>query len=106
MRAIQITETGGPEVLRLAELPDPSPGPGELLVELAAAGVNYIDTYHRSGAYPMPLPFLMEPANHAVKTRDWRGITRTYLEMPYGERYIWGITAGILRNLYERIYRA
>jgi NADPH:quinone reductase len=58
MRAIQITQTGGPEVLRLAELPDPSPGPGELLVELAAAGVNYIDTYHRSGAYPMPLPFI------------------------------------------------
>ena len=58
MRAIQITETGGPEVLRWAELPDPSPGPGELLVELAAAGVNYIDTYHRSGAYPMPLPFI------------------------------------------------
>ena len=58
MRAIQITETGGPEVLRLAELPDPAPGPGQLLVELAAAGVNYIDTYHRSGAYPMPLPFI------------------------------------------------
>ena len=58
MRAIQITETGGPEVLRWTELPDPSPGPGELLVELAAAGVNYIDTYHRSGAYPMPLPFI------------------------------------------------
>lgn len=58
MRAIQITQTGGPDVLRLAELPDPSPGPGQLLVELAAAGVNYIDTYQRSGAYPMPLPFI------------------------------------------------
>jgi NADPH2:quinone reductase len=58
MRAIQITETGGPDVLRLAELPDPELGPGQLLVELAAAGVNYIDTYHRSGAYPMPLPFI------------------------------------------------
>ncbi|MGH3548498.1 MAG: quinone oxidoreductase family protein [Pseudonocardiaceae bacterium] len=58
MRAIQITETGGPDVLRLAELPDPAPGPGQLLVELAAAGVNYIDTYHRSGLYPMPLPFI------------------------------------------------
>ncbi|MBV8542141.1 MAG: quinone oxidoreductase [Pseudonocardiales bacterium] len=57
MRAIQITETGGPEVLRLAELPEPEPGPGRLLVEVAAAGVNYIDIYHRSGAYPMPLPF-------------------------------------------------
>lgn len=58
MRAIQITETGGPDVLRLAELPDPEPGPGQLLVELAAVGVNYIDTYQRSGAYPMPLPFI------------------------------------------------
>ena len=57
-------------------------------------------------AFEVPLPFLMEPANHAVKTREWRGIQRTYLEMPHGERYIWGITAGILRNLYERLYRA
>jgi len=58
MRAIHITETGGPEVLRLAELPDPEPGPSQLLVDVAAAGVNYLDTYHRSGAYPMPLPFI------------------------------------------------
>jgi len=57
-------------------------------------------------AFEVPLAFLMEPANHAQKTREWRGFQRTYLEMPYGERYIWGITAGILRNLYERIYRA
>ena len=58
MRAIQVTETGGPDVLRLAQLPDPEPGTGQLLVNVAAAGVNYIDTYHRSGAYPMPLPFV------------------------------------------------
>ncbi|MGH3897036.1 MAG: quinone oxidoreductase family protein [Pseudonocardiaceae bacterium] len=58
MHAIQVTETGGPEVLRLTELPDPEPGPGQLLVELAAAGVNYLDTYFRSGAYPMALPFI------------------------------------------------
>ncbi|MBV8993647.1 MAG: quinone oxidoreductase [Pseudonocardiales bacterium] len=58
MRAIQVTETGGPDVLKLAQLPDPEPGAGQLLVKVAAAGVNYIDTYHRSGAYPMPLPFV------------------------------------------------
>ena len=58
MRAIQVTETGDPEVLRPTKLPDPEFGPGQLLVKLAAAGVNYIDTYHRSGAYPMPLPFI------------------------------------------------
>jgi 8-oxo-dGTP pyrophosphatase MutT (NUDIX family) len=57
-------------------------------------------------AFEVPLAFLMEPANHARKTREWRGIQRAYLEMPYGDRYIWGITAGILRNLYERIYAA
>jgi NADPH2:quinone reductase len=58
VRAIQVTETGGPDVLRLAQLPDPEPGTGQVLVKVAAAGVNYIDTYHRSGAYPMPLPFV------------------------------------------------
>jgi 8-oxo-dGTP pyrophosphatase MutT (NUDIX family) len=57
-------------------------------------------------AFEVPLPFLMEPANHAQKTREWRNIQRTYLEMPYGERHIWGITAGILHNLYQRIYAA
>ena len=57
-------------------------------------------------AFEVPLAFLMEPSNHARKTRAWRGIDRAYLEMPYGERYIWGVTAGILHNLYQRIYRA
>jgi NADPH2:quinone reductase len=59
VRAIQITETGGPEVLTVAELPDPEPGPGELLIEVAVAGVNYIDTYQRQGIYPIPLPFVL-----------------------------------------------
>jgi NADPH2:quinone reductase len=58
VRAIQVTETGVPDVLRLTELPDPEPGEGQLLVKVAAVGVNYIDTYHRSGAYPMSLPFI------------------------------------------------
>ena len=56
--------------------------------------------------FEVPLDFLMEPANHRRKTRDWKGIAREYYEMPFGERYIWGITAGILRNLYERVYAA
>ncbi|MFW5729785.1 MAG: quinone oxidoreductase family protein [Spirochaetota bacterium] len=57
MKAIRVHEVGGPEVLRLEELPDPTPGPGEAVVRVQAAGVNYIDTYHRSGLYPMELPF-------------------------------------------------
>jgi NADPH2:quinone reductase len=58
VRAIQITEAGGPEVLTLAELPDPVAGPDDLLVEVAACGVNYIDTYQRQGIYPMTLPYV------------------------------------------------
>jgi NADPH2:quinone reductase len=56
MRAIRFQATGGPEVLRLEESPRPKPGPGEVLVRHEAIGVNFIDTYHRSGLYPVPLP--------------------------------------------------
>ena len=57
--AVQITETGGPEVMQLVQRPDPVPGEGEMTVSVAAAGVNYIDTYHRSGIYEMPLPLVL-----------------------------------------------
>jgi 8-oxo-dGTP pyrophosphatase MutT (NUDIX family) len=57
-------------------------------------------------AFEVPLEFLMNPENHQRKTRDWKGIPRDYYAMPFGERYIWGVTAGILRNLYERICSA
>jgi 8-oxo-dGTP pyrophosphatase MutT (NUDIX family) len=54
-------------------------------------------------AFEVPLEFLMNPANHQRKTRDWKGIARDYYAMPFGDHYIWGVTAGILRNLYERV---
>lgn len=57
-------------------------------------------------AFEVPLDFLMNPDHHQRKTRDWRGVAREYYAMPFGEHYIWGITAGILRNLYERVYGA
>ncbi|WP_027342315.1 quinone oxidoreductase family protein [Hamadaea tsunoensis] len=56
MRAIVVDRHGGPEVLTYAEKPDPVPGPGEVLVDVLAAGVNFIDVYHREGRYPLPLP--------------------------------------------------
>ncbi|HEY4775200.1 MAG TPA: CoA pyrophosphatase [Xanthobacteraceae bacterium] len=55
-------------------------------------------------AFEVPLDFLMTPANHQRHSREDRGVTRHYYAMPYRERYIWGVTAGILRNMYERIY--
>jgi 8-oxo-dGTP pyrophosphatase MutT (NUDIX family) len=57
-------------------------------------------------AFEVPLEFLMNPSNHQRKTRDWKGIEREYYAMPFENRYIWGITAGILRNLFERVYGA
>ena len=56
MKAIRIHETGGPEVLRYEEVPIPKPGEGEVRVKIAAAGVNFIDIYHRTGLYTLPLP--------------------------------------------------
>jgi 8-oxo-dGTP pyrophosphatase MutT (NUDIX family) len=55
--------------------------------------------------FEVPLAFLMAEENHKLHSREWKGMTRTVYAMPFGERYIWGVTAGILRNLYERIYR-
>jgi NADPH2:quinone reductase len=56
MRAVRFQETGGPEVLQLVEVETPSPGPGQILVRHEAIGINFIDTYHRSGLYPLKLP--------------------------------------------------
>ncbi|MFC9556389.1 quinone oxidoreductase family protein [Rhodococcus sp. NPDC056960] len=58
MRAIQVSRRGGPEVLEIAEMPDPRPGPHDLLVRTEAIGVNFIDTYFRTGVYPQPLPYV------------------------------------------------
>ena len=54
-------------------------------------------------AFEVPLAFLMDPANHQVHSKEFRGMERSYYAMPFAERYIWGATAGILRVLYERI---
>jgi NADPH2:quinone reductase len=57
MKAIRIHETGGPEVLRYEDIPDPSPGAGQAVVQIEAAGVNFIDIYFRAGLYKTELPF-------------------------------------------------
>jgi NADPH:quinone reductase len=59
MHAIEVAETGGPEVLSYVEKTQPSPGPGEVLIKAEAIGVNFIDTYFRSGSYPRELPFVL-----------------------------------------------
>lgn len=92
MHAVQVKENGGPEVLQWVELDDPTPGPGQLVVDLAAAGLNFIDTYMRSGLYPRPLPFVLgnegagtvsavgpDAAGFAVGDRvAWTGVLGSY----------------------------
>lgn len=55
-------------------------------------------------AFEVPLAFLMDPANHRRQSRVWNDKERFFYEMPFGDRYIWGVTAGIIRTLYERLY--
>ena len=74
MRAIVISELGGPEQMVLGERPDPVPGPGQLVAKVAAAGVNFIDIYRRSGVYPQPVPYVpgsegAQPCGHGAARR-------------------------------------
>jgi 8-oxo-dGTP pyrophosphatase MutT (NUDIX family) len=62
---------------------------------------NEVDT-----AFEVPLAFLMTPENYKRESRDWNGLTVKYYVIPFANHNIWGATAGILRNLYERVYQA
>jgi NADPH2:quinone reductase len=95
MQGITIAEVGGPEVLRWTTLEDPVPGPRDIVVRLAAAGLNYIDTYHRSGLYPMPLPFTpgMEGAGTVI------GVGNECTRFNVGDRVAWSASLGSYAEL-------
>ncbi|NUT32752.1 MAG: quinone oxidoreductase [Hamadaea sp.] len=75
MHAIVVDAYGGPAALTYAEHPDPVPGPGEVLVAVTAAGVNYIDVYHREGRYPLPLPLIPGSEGAGTVTQTGPGVT-------------------------------
>ena len=78
-----------------------------ILPTVARVDPNHRLTLNRAEvdeAFEVPFAFLMDVRNHALHSRDWKGVIRRYYAIPFGERYIWGVTAGILRNLYERVY--
>ena len=85
MQAIQITQTGGPEVLVLRELPSPAPGPGEALIKIESSGVNFIDVYQREGRYSVKLPFV--PGQEAAGTVVALGPGVTGVAI--GDRVVW-----------------
>ena len=64
-----------------------------------------LDPNEVSDAFEVPLRFLMDEANHHKHARPWRGRDRHYYAMPYGERYIWGATAGMIKNLHQRLWQ-
>lgn len=89
MRAIRVHATGGPEVLQLEDTPIPQPGKGEIRIRIKAAGINFIDVYHRTGLYPMNLPYV--PGQEAAGTIDAVGDGVT--EFQAGDRVAYaGIT--------------
>ena len=85
MRAIQISQTGGPEVLVLREVPTPEPGPGEALIRIEACGVNFIDVYFREGRYPAHVPFVPGQEAAGVVVALGPGVT----EVRVGDRVAW-----------------
>jgi NADPH2:quinone reductase len=93
MKAIRIHRTGGPEVLTLEDVPEPTPAPGEVLIRLAAAGVNFIDVYHRTGLYPKPFPMVLgdEGAGDVIAVGD--GVDRAWIGQHVGSTDVAGAYA-------------
>lgn len=85
MQVIQVQEYGGPERLELVDVPDPTPGAGELLVTVAAAGVNFRDVYERTGIYPRPTPLRVGLEGAGTVTAVGSGVT----EFTVGDRVAW-----------------
>jgi NADPH2:quinone reductase len=86
MKAIRVLELGGPEVLKLEEIPDPKPGPGEAVVRVEAAGINFIDVYHRTGLYKVAaLPFTLGQEGAGTVESVGEGVS----EVATGDRVAW-----------------
>ena len=82
MRAVSVSQAGGPEVLTVTTIDSPDPGDGQLRIDVAAAGVNFIDTYHRGGLYPMEFPFTPGVECAGVVSATGSGVT----EFAVGDR--------------------
>ena len=90
MRAVVVTRSGGPEVLELQEHPDPEPGAGQVVVDVEAAGVNFIDVYQREGRYPLQVPFTSGSEGAGVVRAVGEGVA----DVAVGDRVAWAMVGG------------
>jgi len=90
MRAVVVQETGGPEVLMTVDRPSPQAGPGDLVVDVAAAGVNFIDVYYRTGAYPIQTPFIVGSEGAGVVSAIGSGVSG----FQEGDHVAWAMVPG------------
>jgi NADPH:quinone reductase len=90
MKAIRPQQIGGPEVLEIQEIPTPAPAAGQVLVRVEAAGVNYIDVYHRTGLYPLPLPLPIGLEGAGTIERLGEGVR----DLKEGDRVAWSSVPG------------
>ena len=95
MKAIRVQSPGGPEVLKYEEVSEPKPGPGQALVKLHAIGVNFIDVYHRTGLYKLPLPFTPGMEGAGVVESVGEGVT----EVQLGDRVAYAMAVGAYAEL-------
>jgi NADPH2:quinone reductase len=86
MKAIYIEQTGGPDSLKYGDMPKPEIAPGQALIKVAASGVNFIDTYHRSGLYKLPLP--------AILGSEGAGTVEEGTIFKKGDRVVWAMSRG------------
>ena len=90
MKAIRVHENGGPEVLRHEEIDIPQPGPGQVRIRISAAGVNFIDIYHRTGLYPLTLPYVPGQEAAGIVDQAGEGVT----ELKEGDRVAYAPSIG------------
>jgi len=105
MKAIRVHAPGGPEALRLEDVPEPQPGPGEAVVRLEATGVNFIEVYQRKGQYPLQTPFTPGAEGAGTVVAVGEGVTSPRVGERVASETLSGAYAELAKTKVERLVR-
>jgi NADPH2:quinone reductase len=105
MKAIRVHEIGGPEVMRLEDVPDPQPGPGEIVVRLEAIGINFIEVYQRTGQYSMQYPYTPGREGAGIVTAVGDGVTEVRVGDRVASEQFVGAYAELAKAKADRVVR-